>query len=605
MLASRRIWGIALCGVAILATILACSLPGRLLSNGPTPAGQQGGEGELIGHRGAWSACGAWGACWSLQSLWSLQCLWSLGWSPIRSRCSTSTRWTGRWWTRSASGLSWAQPNTAQVVGEDIYYVDSSGASPSGVVRRVTASETHSLDFTAADSMANLTFAVSADGSRIAWTHSIWTDTGVDSSLWVANIDGSEITLAQESETAAQPDAVYALEVVGWTTEGDLIYAWQITGIGGYILFSGYSSLYRYSPTSGTITELAPIEPVAGAPCWSGTSGDGAYGVGDCGTAGEVVERDLTTGEETAFPTLKDQGQAGAGAYSPSGNRLGYAIASGNSEDESGQVVVRVEHGQDPGVIATQAPGYFERLSWIDDDRLLAGYASGETAQVDMMQIDGDRLRVGDGRLIGVIRPAAEVAVTADVALPDPFGGGLTVGRVTANGDIAGPGIKVVVRNPGPTDLQATIPCGFVFEPGNSGDQRLMVVQEASAMVPAGGETTLTAFVICIDPDSAAPSEGAGYATGGMELGDLLQLAQCACGEDLGGGMDPLAGIGLMSAGWTIRNGGPFSSMMDEEAAGAMSQFFGEDSGYDLAEVLEMLEEPATEWLDRCGIQVP
>ena len=38
--------------------------------------------------------------------------------------------------TRPAAGLDYARPNTAQVVGESIYYVDSSGSSLGGVVRR-------------------------------------------------------------------------------------------------------------------------------------------------------------------------------------------------------------------------------------------------------------------------------------------------------------------------------------------------------------------------------------------------------------------------------------------------------------------------------------
>jgi len=98
---------------------------------------------------------------------------------------------------------------------------------------------------------------------------------------------------------------------------------------------------------------------------------------------------------------------------------------------------------------------------------------------------------------------------------------------VTANGEISGPGIGVVVRNPGPEEITVVIPCGFTFLPGDSSDQRLMVVQEASATIPAGGEETLTAFVICIDPTSSAPDDGETYSMGAMESGDLLRLAPC------------------------------------------------------------------------------
>ena len=66
-----------------------------------------------------------------------------------------------------------------------------------------------------------------------------------------------------------------------------------------------------------------------------------------------------------------------------------------------------------------------------------------------------------------------------------------------------------------------------------------------------------------------------------------------------------MAGMELMLAGWTIRNGVSYENMLGEEAQGAMSQFFGEGSGEALAESLESFGDPAGGWLDRCGIEIP
>lgn len=582
----RRVWMIAFSAVAIVAMILACSLPipGRTTPEETVPAEEEDGEETSPP---------------VVEPVVPVEPLVVTHQEPMFNIYSLEGVLVE---TRSAAGMSWARPNTVQVVGDAIYYVDSAGSSLSGVVRRVTSAGTESLDFTAADTMATLTFAVSADGSQIAWTHSTWTDRVV-SSLWMANIDGSDERLVLESGPDTQPEEYYALEVVGWTTDGDLIYAWQISGIGGYILFFGYSSLYRYSPASGMTTELVPVGPNTGAPCWSATSSDGAYAVGACGAVGGVVERDLGTGVETGFPTFHDQGQAGAGAYSPSENRLAYGIARGSPEDENGQVIVRMSRGEDPASIATQASGYFERISWIDDARMVVGYTAGENAQVDLMRVDGTRSLVGDGRLIGVMWPAAEAAVGAREGLAGQVDrGDLTVVDITANGDIAGPGIEVVVRNLGAADVQATIPCGFVFTPGSPADQRLMVVQEVSATVPAGGEATLTVFVICIDPTSSTPDDGAGYALGGMESGDLLRLAQCACNEELD--VDSMEGLELMLAGWSLR-AESLGAELGEEAEGAVGDLFGEDSGAMLGGLLESLGGMGGEWLERCGIEAP
>lgn len=308
--------------------------------------------------------------------------------------------------TLPASGLEFPRPNTAQVVGDSVYYVDGGGSGMGGVVRRVTASGVETLDFTAAANQATLTFAVSNDDHRIAWTHSSYGTTGVSSQLWIADIDGSNTQMVVQSDPANGLAAYFALEAMRWMGNGDLIYAWQVTGIGGYILFFGWSSLYRYSPADGVSTPLVPANNEGGGPCWYGLSPDGAYAVGGCGQDG-MRERELATGADTVFPRLPDQGQQGAAAYSPSGARLAYAVARGNYDNEGGQVLVRLNRGEMPAAIASQSPGYFDRIQWADEDRMVVGYFLNEGGSVDLLNVDGTRSRIGDGTLIGLMRPPA------------------------------------------------------------------------------------------------------------------------------------------------------------------------------------------------------
>jgi hypothetical protein len=496
--------------------------------------------------------------------------------------------------TRPATGLEYARPNTAQVAGQSIYYVDSAGSSLGGVVRRVTAAGVETLDFTAAEDTDTLTFAVSEDETRIAWTHTFFGQASRFSKLWIAGIDGSDPELIVETGTPdSQPLPEYfALEAVRWMDDGGLIYAWQVTGIGGYILFFGWSSFYRYSPADGASTPLIPASEEGAGPCWYALSPDGAYAAGGCGPDG-MRQRELSGGAEITFPVLPDQGQQGAAAYSPSGEGLAYAIARGNYDDESGQVLVRMSSGEDPSVLSTQTPGYFERILWADDDRMVVGYAEGESSAVDLLTIDGTRTPIGDGRLIGLMRSAAPTASLGELVNR----GDLEIQRVTANGEIAGPGIAVEIYNPGPADIATTIPCGFIFEPDDGSDQRLMVVQEARGLIPSGSQATLTAYVVCIDSHSDTPDEGAGYALGTMQSGSLLQLAECACRQDLAGSLNPFEGEGLMTAGWMISEGKLFSEMDPGESEGAMGQAFSQFIG--------LLEQPAMGWFDRCSIPLP
>jgi hypothetical protein len=185
------------------------------------------------------------------------------------------------------------------VVGNAVYYVDSGGESVGGVVRRVSGAGVDELSFTAAEGLATLTFAVSPDGSRIAWSHSSWDATGNNSMLWVAGIDGSGQTLAVQATPNDAIDDFYVLEPVTWTADGDLVFAWQISGIGGYILYFGYSTLGLYHPSTGTVDELAGFDVSPGAPCWNSLSPDAAFAIGSCIAASGAPgmrERDLATG---------------------------------------------------------------------------------------------------------------------------------------------------------------------------------------------------------------------------------------------------------------------------------------------------------------------
>jgi hypothetical protein len=311
--------------------------------------------------------------------------------------------------TRSAPGLQWVRPGKVQILGRAIYYVDSGGEGIGGVVTRLTDSGAEELGFTSAPSLMELTFAINRDESKVAWAHSGWTDAGPVSQMWIANRDGGGAQLVAEGSQSDSIEDYYVLEPYRWTSDGDLLYVWQITGIGGYILFFGYSSLYRYSPASATITPLVPAE-VTGGPCWNSVSPDFLYLAGTCvGASGAqgMRERNLLTGEETVFPVWPgEQGQAGAGAYSPAGNQLAYAIARGEDpNNEAGRVLVVANRGEDPLAIASITNGYFSDLAWVDESRLVVGSWQAGTAHVHLLSLDGTMSPLGNGSLVGLMWP--------------------------------------------------------------------------------------------------------------------------------------------------------------------------------------------------------
>src|SRR3990170_8681776 len=122
--------------------------------------------------------------------------------------------------TRSAEGLSFSRPNTAQVVGDAVYYVAGGGVEPGEVVRRVTSSESVDLAFTRSSEPTGLAFRVSQDGSHIAYSQTNWGGGPPFSQVWIAGVDGSDPTLVTQTDTQDDIPEYFVLEPVEWLDDG-------------------------------------------------------------------------------------------------------------------------------------------------------------------------------------------------------------------------------------------------------------------------------------------------------------------------------------------------------------------------------------------------
>ncbi len=187
--------------------------------------------------------------------------------------------------------------------------------------------------------------------------------------------------------------------------------------------------------------------------------------------------------------------------------------------------------------------------------------------------------------------------------------GQIAAGRVAAldihatGEDIQGPVMVVQVANLQEEEVTVTLPCGLLFMPQDEGEQRMMIIQEASATLGLGEQTTLTPYVICVDSGRSAPGESSAYALGSMATGDVLTMAQCLCQQDLEAMLDPMAPLAIQLAVWMASEGKSFSEMLEEDTGeGAMGSLLGGESAQMLQGVLDVIEGPAQAWLDRCGV---
>jgi hypothetical protein len=83
---------------------------------------------------------------------------------------------------------------------------------------------------------------------------------------------------------------------------------------------------------------------------------------------------------------------------------LAYAVARSNPDNEFGQIAVRPARGQAPKVIASQSPGYFSDIVWVDEERMVVQSFQGlQAGEVELLSVSGERSKVARGNLVGLI----------------------------------------------------------------------------------------------------------------------------------------------------------------------------------------------------------
>ncbi len=297
-------------------------------------------------------------------------------------------------------GSSYFNPGQIQLVGETLFYFSAQDQT----VLQVNKNISTKLNFLPKD--VALAFAVSEDGTQIAWGTYIQGNTNPGSELWVANVDGSGVKKIASIDPATNSKWL-VLRPFKWLDDGRLLFIYAPTGIGGYILFYSFAGISVYDPaaSSNPVTSLlSPDAPGSGILCVNGVSPDLKIAVTTCGsqTQGQIVLRDLASDKLTAIPLLPEQVQAGSTLYSPSGALLAYAVARGQQDNEAGKAAVVPAEGGQPQVIASFSGGYVQVVGWVDEDRLLLQSYQNDQASLLEVKRDGSALaKLADGIFVG------------------------------------------------------------------------------------------------------------------------------------------------------------------------------------------------------------
>jgi hypothetical protein len=297
-------------------------------------------------------------------------------------------------------GAGWIGEMTSQWIDGTLFYLK---ANEKAIYQVTTAGAAIKLAFIPAKD--NLRFVISANGKKIVWSFTQPTTPNPSSELWTANLDGSA------AKKIAQLDAttntkMLSLKPYRWLADGRLVYVSEPTGIGGYILFSGFSGIHIFDFNANRATDLTPAMG-AGGLCLEEISADLSTLLSTC-TAGDhstLAYINLATQKSLAITRQADQNQVGSPLFSSSGNWLAYAYARGDGDDEVGHVAVVQNGSTTPKILGSVTKGTFSVKAWFNETQFIVQRYDGETASVWLFSRDSGRpVKLADGEFIALMR---------------------------------------------------------------------------------------------------------------------------------------------------------------------------------------------------------
>lgn len=298
--------------------------------------------------------------------------------------------------TSDAAGIEWISDPMVGVSKKNVLLATHDG------LKLIDWEGSRLLAFAGAKSM--MSADISRDGSRIAWVTDEVIGSGLQAELWTANFDGSDAVKVFEltpAETSVKPTAV---EILGWTRDGKLLYATRADGIGGYILYMGWNDIYVYEPATGGSTDLY-IDDGSNWMCVNAISNNFNMVAIGCNT---IRIQNLATGAVVEFPAVPEQNIAGSAKFSPNDTLVAYSIARGNPDDEYSQLLMAPADGSSaPVVLDAIEKGTFAVLGWIDENTVLYTTSPGFSVGVELWRIETDGVsepfKITDGIFVGFI----------------------------------------------------------------------------------------------------------------------------------------------------------------------------------------------------------
>jgi hypothetical protein len=252
----------------------------------------------------------------------------------------------------------------------------------------------------------------SGTSPMLAWGTQLSSST-TSSTLQISAPDGSKLETLLTIDSGNTPGALQ-LVAEFWSADGQSLYfSKEPIGLGGYILFAGASNLYKINIKTKAVTEIIPqVASTGPQACLDAISGDYRF-VGDHCTQNVITIRNLQGGTSATIKAPTDVTGfrlVGSARFSPTGDRVAFALAQGDPNNERGWVAVGASSGGTAKrILVGDAGSYYTVLGWLDDQTLLVQSNSivctpNCSNQLFTVGVDSSKpTKVADGSLLAII----------------------------------------------------------------------------------------------------------------------------------------------------------------------------------------------------------
>jgi hypothetical protein len=299
------------------------------------------------------------------------------------------------------------------VLSDKLYLALSGKAS---TIMRIGANGPQTLDW-----IKGPIVGLAVTANRLAWGKADVNGAKPTTSIVLSALDGSGLKTALSEPVGTVPRVLKPLR---WSQDGThVFFGKEPLGIGGYILFGGFTNLWSLDPAGGKATEVLAERAKNALVCMDDLSPNEKFVADHCNSKHiEVV--DIAANKSTVIDppvNVTPVGLVGGARFNPDSTRVAYGLARHEPDNEQGWVAVSDSlSGKSRLVAISPAKDYFWVAAWLDADTLVL-QSNGQTPGIWLARADGSNTKpLAEGIFVGVLNSQSSAQACGEVRTLGP-----------------------------------------------------------------------------------------------------------------------------------------------------------------------------------------